>query len=102
MASGPVGWPPTHGPLGVPNLADYDERVARRAGAAPLDLRAAVADRVVVFAGAAPAVLRGAAVAAAFFAVVAFGFVSFGAGATPSTTSLNPFKGVILATVLAL
>ena len=41
-------------------------------------------------------------VVAVFFAAAGFGLVSFGAGATPSTTSLNPFNGVILATVLAL
>ena len=91
----------THRPLGVLNLADYAERVVRRAGATPPALRAAVADRVDAFAVAAPVVLRGVAAAVAFFAVVALGFVSFGAGATPSTTSLNPFNGVILATVLA-
>jgi hypothetical protein len=98
--------------------ATYDSRV----DAVPLALRAAGAVRVVVLAVGAAVVLHGVAMAAAFFAVAAVSFVvaaiivavavffaaagrglvSFGAAATPSTTSLNPFNGVILATVLAL
>src|SRR5688572_12455335 len=79
----------------------YAGRVARRAGAVLLALRAVVADLVVDLATAPPAALWGVTRAAAFFTVAAFDFVNFGAGATPSTTSLNPFNAVILATVLA-
>src|SRR4051812_24868903 len=101
------------------NAAGYVERVARRVDTVPLVLRAAVAVRLVVLAVAAAVVVRGVAffavaavlsvlaavffvAAVVFFAAAGRGLVSFGAAATPSTTSLNPFNGVILATVLVL